>query len=68
MRGKNALPFLVEKYNYPSFRELLAQVNEQYERMPDAFKGHITTDESGEIVILRAPGESSKMIRDFLMG
>ncbi|WP_228448087.1 MULTISPECIES: hypothetical protein [unclassified Chryseobacterium] len=68
LRGKNALPFLVEKYNYPSFRELLAQVNEQYERMPDAFKGHITTDESGEIVILRAPGESSKMIRDFLMG
>lgn len=68
LRGKNALPFLVEKYNYPSFIELLAQVNEQYERMPDAFKGHITTDESGEIVHLRTPGESSKMIRDFFDG
>lgn len=68
LRGKNALPFLVEKYNYPSFIELLAQVNEQYERMPEAFKGHITTDESGEIVLLRTPGESSKMIRNFFDG
>lgn len=68
LRGKNALPFLVEKYNYNSFKELLDQVNEQYERMPDAFKGHITTDEQGEIVILRAPGESSKMIRNFFDG
>lgn len=68
LKGKNALPFLVEKYNYASFRELLAQVNEQYERMPDAFKGHITTDESGEIVLLRTPEESSKMIRAFFDG
>lgn len=68
LRGKNALPFLVEKYNYASFKELLAQVNEQYKRMPDAFKGHITTDESGEIVLLRTPGESSKMIRTFFDG
>lgn len=68
LRGKNALPFLVEKYNYASFKEFLMQVNEQYERMPDAFKGHITTDEHGEIVLLRSPGEGSKMIRDFFDG
>ncbi|MDN3693683.1 hypothetical protein QWZ06_15975 [Chryseobacterium tructae] len=68
LRGKNALPFLVEKYNYVSFKEFLAQVNEQYERMPDAFKGHITTDEHGEIVPLRASSESTKMIRDFFDG
>lgn len=68
LRGKNALPFLVEKYNYASFKELLEQVNEQYNRMPDAFKGHITTDEHGEIVHLRAPGEGAKMIRDFFDG
>ncbi|WP_347218906.1 hypothetical protein, partial [Chryseobacterium sp.] len=68
LKGKNALPFLVEKYNYVSFKELLAQVNEQYERMPDAFKGHITIDEYGEFVHLRSPGESAKMIRDFFDG
>lgn len=68
LRGKNALPFLIEKYNYVSFKVLLAQVNEQYEKMPDAFKGHITTDEFGEIVLLRTPGESSKMIRAFFDG
>ncbi|MCS4304141.1 hypothetical protein [Chryseobacterium sp. BIGb0232] len=65
LKGKNGLPFLVEQYNYASFKELLAQVNEQYDRMPDAFKGHITTDEHGEIVHLRGPGESARMIRDF---
>ncbi|WP_336687395.1 hypothetical protein [Chryseobacterium bernardetii] len=68
LRGKNALPFLVEKYDYRSFRELLEQVNEQYERMPDAFKGHMTTDEYGEIVHLRVPGESSKIMREFFDG
>ncbi|WET49728.1 hypothetical protein PYS58_01075 [Chryseobacterium indologenes] len=65
LRGKNALPFLVKKYNYVSFKEYLAQVNEQYERMPDAFKGHFTTNEEGEIVHLRSIGDSSKMMRDF---
>lgn len=65
LRGKNALPFLVGKYDYECFKDLLDQVNEQYERMPEAFKGHITTDESGEIICLRTAGESSKMIRDF---
>ncbi|UHO40805.1 hypothetical protein H5J24_12305 [Chryseobacterium capnotolerans] len=62
------MPFLIEKYNYVLFKVLLAQVNEQYEKMPDAFKGHITTDEFGEIVLLRTPGESSKMIRAFFDG
>ncbi|WES98434.1 hypothetical protein P2W68_02200 [Chryseobacterium arthrosphaerae] len=65
LRGKNALPFMVEKYGYECFKDLLKQVNEQYERMPDAFKGHITTDESGEIVCLRPASESSAMIRAF---
>lgn len=65
LRGKNALPFLVEKYQYTSFKDLLSQVHEQYERMPDAFKGHFTTDENGEIVNLRTADESSKMMRLF---
>jgi len=65
LKGKNALPYLVERYRYTSLKDLLAQVNEQYERMPDAFKGHFTTNEEGEFVNLRTPGESSKMIDGF---
>lgn len=65
LRGKNALPFLVGTYNYNCLKELLQQVNEQYERMPDAFKGHFTTDENGEITNLRTPAENSKLITAF---
>ena len=65
LRGQNSLPFLVKKYNYNCFKETLTQVNQQYDAMPDAFKGHFTTDENGEFVPLRNPEESSKMINDF---
>jgi len=65
LRGKNSLPFLVKKYNYNCFKETLTQVNQQYDAMPDPFKGHFTTDENGEFVPLRNPEESSKMINDF---
>ncbi len=65
LRGKNALPYLAEKYGYTCFLELLAQVNEQYGRMPDEFKGHFTTDEDGEFVQLKSPAESSMLIDSF---
>ena len=65
LRGQNSLPYLVEKYNYNCFKETLNQVNEQYNAMPDAFKGHFTIDEKGQVVSLRSPEESSKMIKDF---
>lgn len=65
LRGKNALPYLVDKYGYTCFQELLTQVNVQYGRMPDEFKGHFTTDENGEFVPLRTPAESSKLINSF---
>ncbi|WP_394776713.1 hypothetical protein [Flavobacterium sp.] len=65
LKGQNSLPYLVEKYNYNCFKETLNQVNEQYNAMPEAFKGHFTIDENGEFVSLRNPEESSKMIKDF---
>ncbi|MFH6992580.1 hypothetical protein [Flavobacterium sp. FlaQc-48] len=65
LRGQNALPYLVEKYNYNCFKETLNQVNDQYNTMPEAFKGHFTIDENGEFVSLRTPDESSTMIKDF---
>ncbi|MBF4484116.1 hypothetical protein GIY83_12720 [Flavobacterium sp. SLB02] len=59
------MTYLVEKYNYNCFKETLNQVNKQYNGMPDAFKGHFTIDEKGQVVSLRSPEESSKMIKDF---
>ncbi|QQS04347.1 MAG: hypothetical protein IPK50_18960 [Fibrobacterota bacterium] len=65
LRGKHALPFLAEKYGYASFLKALQQTNEQYERMPDAFKGIFTTNEFGEQVRLLTPEESSARINAF---
>jgi hypothetical protein len=65
LRGQNSFPYLLEKYNYNCFKETLNQVNKQYNEMPDAFKGHFTIDEKGQVVLLRSPQESSKMIKDF---
>ncbi|MEP6803797.1 MAG: hypothetical protein ABI892_04680 [Flavobacterium sp.] len=65
LRGQNSLPYLVEKYNYNCFKETLTQVNEQYNAMPEAFKGHFTIDKNGEFVSLRTPEESSIMIKEF---
>lgn len=65
LRGKDALPFLVKKFGYNCFKECLDQVERQYDAMPEAFKGHFTTNENGEIVILRKPEESKIMIEKF---
>jgi hypothetical protein len=37
----------------------------QYNEMPDAFKGHFTVDENGNTVILRSPEETNRMITGF---
>jgi hypothetical protein len=65
LRGKNALPFLVEKYGYRCFVETLELVNKQYNEMPSAFKGHFTIDENGETVFLRTPEESKALLDKF---
>jgi hypothetical protein len=65
LRGKNALPFLVKKFGYNCFKETLKQLHKQYDDMPDAFKGHFTTDENGEIVMLRTPEETKIMMDNF---
>ena len=48
--GPFSLPYLVERYGYASLRQTLAQVKGQYERMPDAVKGLVTTNEFGDVV------------------
>lgn len=68
LRGQNSLPYLIQKYNYNCFKETLNQVNQQYNAMPEAFKGHFTINENAEFVSLRSPEESSRMIKDFFNG
>lgn len=65
LRGKNALPFLIKKFNFNCFKSTLDQVNKQYNAMPEAFKGHFTTDENGEIVMLRKPEEIKSIMDKF---
>lgn len=65
LRGRNALPYLVERYGYACLRDTLEQVNRQYDAMPEAFKGHFTVDDDGTVVTLREPGASSALIRQF---
>ena len=65
LKGKNALPYLVKKFGYKCFNETLEQVNRQYNAMPEAFKGHFTTDENGETVMLRKPEEIKTIMDKF---
>jgi hypothetical protein len=63
--GKNSLPYLYKTYSYECIKETLKIVEEQYNEMPEAFKGHFTVDEDGNTVFLRTPEESNKMITEF---
>lgn len=65
LKGQNALPYLVDRYGYPCFKETLEIVEIQYNEMPDAFKGHFTVDLDGEIIQLRSSEKSRKMMDEF---
>jgi hypothetical protein len=63
--GKNALPYLYKKYSYECIKETMEITQNQYNEMPDAFKGHFAVDEDGNSVILRSPEETNRMITEF---
>jgi len=65
LKGKHALPYLINKYQYSSFKKALEITNNNYNKMPDAFKGHFTTDVDGEIILLRSSDEAGKMMDKF---
>ncbi|TXG39314.1 hypothetical protein [Seonamhaeicola maritimus] len=65
LKGKNSLPYLLKRYKYDCFIETLNIVEKQYNEMPDAFKGHFTVDESGEIISLRSKEKSSEMMNNY---
>lgn len=65
LRSPSGLPYLLEKYNYNCFHQVLEQVEKQYEAMPFQFKNHYTYDENDNIVELRTPDEMDQMIEEF---
>jgi hypothetical protein len=65
IRSACGLPFLIKKYGYSCFEKALMQEEKQYNAMPDAFKGHYTFDEDGNIIELRNPEEAKEMLNNF---
>ncbi|UQQ35347.1 hypothetical protein [Paenibacillus polymyxa] len=65
LRSAFGLPLLIKKYGYPCFEKTLQQVEEQYQNMPEAFRGHLTFDEDGKQVSLRTPMKIKQMIDRF---
>lgn len=65
LRSAFGLPYLVNQYGYACFVQAYEQEEKQYHAMPDAFKGHFTLNERGDIVQLRSLGESKRMLDEF---
>ena len=65
IRSACGFPYLINKYGYSCFEEALRQEEKQYNEMPDAFKGHITYDEDGNLIELREQEEVKEMMRTF---
>ena len=65
LRSAFGLPYLVDKYGYDCFIQAYEQEEKQYHAMPDAFKGHFTLNERGDIVQLRSLAETKRMLDGF---
>ncbi|RUT31779.1 hypothetical protein EJP77_10355 [Paenibacillus zeisoli] len=65
LRSACGLPYLIKKYGYACFEQAFMQEEQQYNDMPDAFKGHHTYDEVGNFIVLRSAEEVQKMLNKF---
>ncbi|WP_235439601.1 hypothetical protein [Paenibacillus sp. DMB20] len=65
LRSSFLMQYLLRQYNYECFKTFNDQLEQQYNAMPEAFKGIFTCDENGEAVQLISPKESQKRIDDF---
>jgi hypothetical protein len=65
IRSACGLPYLIKKYGYSCFEEALSQEEKQYNDMPEAFKGHYTVDEDGNLIELRNRDEVKEMLNSF---
>ena len=53
LRSIFGLPYLIEHYGYDCFKRAMAQLEKQYDDMPDEYKGRITLDEKGDVKITK---------------
>ncbi|EJW15420.1 hypothetical protein PAV_8c00840 [Paenibacillus alvei DSM 29] len=65
LRSAFLMPYLLKQYNYECFKAFNDQLEQQYDAMPEAFKGVFTCDENGDVVQLIPPEKSRKRIDDF---
>ena len=65
MRSKFLMPYLIEKYNYQCFIEFNAQLEKQYNDMPDVFKNIFSCDEYGRSYSIRDSKEVKETFSKF---
>lgn len=68
MRSRFLLPYLMETYGYPCFAAFHAQLERQYDAMPEVFKNIFTCDERGNMRPLRDKQEVQKSLSEFFEG
>ena len=65
MRSVFLMPYLLENYNYPCFQLFNAQLEKQYNDMPDCFKNIFTLDELGNPRTIRSKEDVEKSWQQF---
>ena len=65
MRSVFLMPYLLENYNYPCFQLFNAQLEKQYNDMPDCFKNIFTLDELGNLRTIRSREDVEKSWQQF---
>ncbi|MFJ5765009.1 hypothetical protein ACIP9C_06590 [Lysinibacillus sp. NPDC093210] len=68
LRSAFLLPYLLEKYSYDCFKKFNEQLENQYDAMPEVFKGIFTCDDKGEHIQLIPPAVVRNKIENFLHG
>jgi hypothetical protein len=66
LRSKFGLPYLVKHYGYDCFKNAMAQLEKQYDDMPNELKGYFTLDENGIQIQLLSDGESKRRFNTLL--
>ncbi|MBB4825922.1 hypothetical protein HNO89_003158 [Sporosarcina luteola] len=65
LRSAFLMRYLLENYPYDCFKEFHEQLEEQYDAMPEVFKGIFTCNEKGEHVQLIPPAVVQRKMEEF---
>ncbi len=66
LRSAFGLPYLVDRYGYECFTAALAQVEAQYQDMPEGARGIFTLDAWREPVVLKTPDQAREGLDEAL--